>query len=1240
MSFSPNHESAYKRSIRITGTYTIELWIYRDSSTGRIIFKMGKYMAEKELVFKPKLEGDFRNRFYLAVSEINEQTTTEEILEIVDKEIKWVEHECHFNLEQRKKYRAIWYLFRDLVNASFRAIYDNGVLRMEMPSAEDGTNKSVSRAEIKKMLRSWMAESRHERIVAGKEFVNRMEKGSASKKPITELIADGKALAEKLERVKNGEITLAEAVDPHLELVEDKRDEGYSNQKLPDIWQYFRLTWSTAYENTPGRTVRYLIRDYAHPMHAVMGIASLENCTVQITARDDNIGWTTKAFSDRISNLSEQDKRKEFNKLLEHIEDGINSINTNDLIDEGELMFPSPHIISKLEITARGLDEKRKDNLRAGDEESEEKSSLGKISQTSEDMLYQKKRIEQLAKFLRAKITIQEFLDNGDVDRNSSDFCRSDNGTFAIYTALVAQKSKHIGSSMMELNVCGAIPPYNEILGGKLVALLATSPQVIHDYKMRYEGKQSEIASRMKGEPVYRPADLVFVGTTSLYYVGSSQYNRLKIPGALFGTDYDVKWEEMGITKGYGTMHVGRATTSCLNEAVGNDAKLINHVFGEGASPKFRLLTMGINKLLETIPGTDPKEFTKHTMKRIVYGACLAENSRRYLLGYDSSPKYYTDVNDYKNGTQKIIDFWRDRWLRSRLNYSPIFDRLKAFNKKELLVSKEFEADESIEIMPLCEEIPMPTINKDVKFNFVRSFYRGTSAFAENIPDELLSLIHVQTDLDSTLLQNIKDGKDVVLTGSAGDGKTHIIRVMRDELMATGKNPLIMLDASEKKSEEIYENWKKARDAKRPFIIAINAAVLYDLHDYCEKKKLGFAPASNAFRLMQNSITFHGDEIHYDDIVLYDLSQRNVLDEAFVRNAVKKLSNGELYEKCDQCAVKDACAAQKNRRLLNDDIFLSRLCFILNRISLQGYHATLRDLQSLISFLIFGDRGCSKLYTTAGGDGYSVADLLYDNRAKGSIFKAIHSSFDPVKISHPVYDELILANQIDKDSWSDNYYSPLDLVEATNVDAFENRKREFFFFNKKGDEYIKINDDIATLFAKFLKGKDKTMRREIVKKLDRFFQTGESEDLVIWAGHRYNNDPRKILFSIGQIQDNKFKIGRPVLQKDMAEGFSIAANYVRFEKAINQTDNIFLKIDYAMFELLTQAENGVPVFFMENDLVKKVWRFIEQLQSAKDLKGDRIDFSILDVETNERIRVKVDREEKQYLSLKIEHGDK
>ena len=126
------------------------------------------------------------------------------------------------------------------------------------------------------------------------------------------------------------------------------------------------------------------------------------------------------------------------------------------------------------------------------------------------------------------------------------------------------------------------------------------------------------IASRLKGEDVFRPADLVYVGTTSLYYVGSSQYNRLKIPGDIFGSDFDIIWKKLGMTIGFGTMHISKATTLSLTEATSDGFNRINHVFGEGASPKMRLLTMAIRELLEST-NEDSKDFSKHAMSRIAY---------------------------------------------------------------------------------------------------------------------------------------------------------------------------------------------------------------------------------------------------------------------------------------------------------------------------------------------------------------------------------------------------------------------------------------------------------------------------------------------------------------------------------------------------------------------------------------------------------------------------------------------
>lgn len=689
-------------------------------------------MINREIPFRPRLEGEFRVRFYNAASEITEKTPTLTIARIAEREIEWVEKDCQYNIEQRKKYRAVWFLFRDLIRASWKACYRNGVIYMSLPTLNGTDMHDTTSPEVKALLRSWMSESRHERLVGYTDFINRMENPGTNKQSIAALIADGDELEKRIKRVHTGEIAIEAAVQPYLQLVRENDRDVFTGLKTSEIWRYFRLTWSTPVETTPGRTMQYLIRDAAHPMHAVMGIASLENCAVQITCRDDYIGWNQKAFIERIVTVDNDRAKEEFKQLLVYLEDGIDGIDYSELCTAMVVKNPTDTDIQLLLDEASNAEQNRQQLLRnevEGDVDDIEKSELGSISIDAERALYRRKRAEQLARLLSAKKAIRDLINAENFNEIWIDFCKSETGNSAIRGALVAQKTKHIGSSMMELNVCGAIPPYNEILGGKLVALLATSPQVIHDYKERYADKASEIASRLKGMPVCRPADLVYVGTTSLYYVGSSQYNRLKMPGSIFNTDFDIVWKKLGMTIGFGTMHISKATTMSLTEATSDGFNRINHVFGEGASPKMRLLTMSIRELLEST-NEDSKDFSKHAMSRIVYGACLAENTFDYLLGKESKPKYYTDMADYVSGTQKIIDFWRNRWLKSRLNYEPIYRRIRDFDKQGFLVSNQIDEDEEWSFSKL-EEVPHMPTNDETKtgLQFVRDFYRGSSAY-------------------------------------------------------------------------------------------------------------------------------------------------------------------------------------------------------------------------------------------------------------------------------------------------------------------------------------------------------------------------------------------------------------------------------------------------------------------------------------------------------------------------------
>jgi len=742
-------------------------------------------MTNKSIPFRPKLEGEFRTRFYTVVQQVNEDTKTSELEKIAAHEVHWAEHECTVNLVQRKKYRAVWMLLRDLIRASWKACYREGVLEMRLPALDKSELEGSSLTEMKSLLRSWMQDSRLERLQIYSDFINRMERDTAAKKSICHLIADGDDLHARLCAISNNEIKIGDAIKPYLQLVRENERDEFTGQKLSEIWRYFRLSWSTPAETTPGRTMQYLIRDAAHPSHAIMGIASLENTAVQITCRDDYIGWNAPSFIDRLKAEGCHTKaRSAIEKLLGYLEDGIQGIDYVDLCSSADIDAPSDDVIRKLQYIAVSAEEERQDLLKAyqggnPDAASEEKSELGSISKEIEQALYRRKRADQLGKLLGAKKALSDLIHNEKFDELWSAFCDGDNGKSYIRTALIAQKAKHIGSSMMELNVCGAIPPYNEILGGKLVALLATSPQVISDYRDRYSDKRSEIASRLKGEDVCRPADLVYVGTTSLYYVGSSQYNRLKIPGKIFNSSHDVKWKELGKTVGFGTLHISKATTMCLTEATSDGFSRINHVFGEGASPKMRLMTMAIRELLEA-DESDTKEFSKHAMSRIVYGAELASNTTNYLLGIDDSPHYYFDTNDYTGETQKIIDFWLNRWVASRLNYTPVFERVRCFNKEQFMVSTELKKASEWKFEKLKEpEKMVQTQSEKTGLDFIRDFYRGSSGYADFIDYGFLSRVHVVTELDSAIIEAVGTGKDVVLTGNPGDGKTHIIRMLQ-----------------------------------------------------------------------------------------------------------------------------------------------------------------------------------------------------------------------------------------------------------------------------------------------------------------------------------------------------------------------------------------------------------------------------------------------------------------------------
>lgn len=292
------------------------------------------------------------------------KTSTLVIARIAEQEIQWVENECQYNIEQRKKYRAVWLLFRDLIRASWKVCYRDGVLYMSLPMLNGTDMHDTTSPEVKALLRSWMSESRNERLVNYTNFINRMENPGINKQSIATLIADGAELAERMKLAHTGVIKTKQAIQPYLQLVKENDKDEFTGLKTSEIWRYFRLTWSTPAEMMPRRTMQYLIRDAAHPMHAVMGIVSLENCAVQITCRDDYIGWNQKAFIERIIALDTDCAKEEFKQLLVYLEEGIAGIDYSELCTEMVIENPTDTDIQLLLDEASNAEQNRQQFLR------------------------------------------------------------------------------------------------------------------------------------------------------------------------------------------------------------------------------------------------------------------------------------------------------------------------------------------------------------------------------------------------------------------------------------------------------------------------------------------------------------------------------------------------------------------------------------------------------------------------------------------------------------------------------------------------------------------------------------------------------------------------------------------------------------------------------------------------------------------------------------------------------------
>lgn len=1189
---------------------------------------------------------------------------------------------------QCNEYTACVRVLGDLAQLRWSLVETGYGIELHSPRPQDDrvTDPVQSRQRkeaIRKELRPRVLQQFSDRNV--RKFIRRMEHPpiSSKQKSIQQLIADGSELQARLQaaRIRTAEDPaqadmLRLAVQPYLQLVDPDSRDDHTGIRIRDIWRYFRYTWSIPQTPIPGRNLRYLVRDAAHETHAIIGIAALNNCAVQVVPRDRAIGWSAPGLLDALRTLftpreqratweardpslrrqgiyqwlkphfrdrvgpPHEAQRAALERIAEWLLQGISialgEIEWQGLVSHDEIASPSRHIIERLRRFGREFASRRQEAL-AGQVgnlttltnathdvpvdndvlELDPRHSTNPRVQDSRRMLVRKKRAVELARLLDARRVL--VANRASITNPSRAFVtlEQDEVRTAINTAFSAIKSRRIGTNVLEITTCGAVAPYNRMLGGKLVALLLLSPEVAADNRHRYGQKPTIIRSQLKNMRVVPDSTLVWLGTTSLFSHGSSQYERLRLPAGVIAPDQpEIRYTYLGNTTGYGTIQFADETVRSLECVVRNRRgyRDVNSVFGEGASPRMRKLRSGLDAI-----GFNADLTMLHHQERRIYGVPLFGQAGAYLCGLETNvPDFIAVAENYTDATEHIAEFWRRRWLSSRLAHEKSWSALG--KTSPWLLSST---------IPLPEPPPPDAGEGDSAGSGGRSddeqrleFWRrlakaGSNAVSEGLTDDEFDKLHIETPLERYLLERAKDGQSILLTGNAGDGKTHLARALRRRLGSTANRFEFALDATAMMNRSagvipVVECWRRVRNTGKRMVLAINQYPLYMLRQNIHEALPDLSEEIERQWKARLAAGSGGSHPIDDSLLLVDLSLRNPLSREFFGLVLGKMLADPAVQRHAGSSV-DVNFSFNYERLANTNV-QKRLFELFDRVISSGRRTTVRELWILTARLLFGT---SRDDETPGASETWYSERLFAHDSRFPLCGALQSVADPAAVSHPNIDRRLEDPQgTQAAEWFDGSEPPASLPSPASIQSraacdkyrrrFRALKRRFYFEHVDGgDKIFELDLGSHAQFHKMLRKPtdDADHLGLLLKAINRSYCPhhfgGAKDNLYLWIGHRLDEQPTKSFIAGECIPSNRLSIRRPEPPRALKDALTYVPDHLMLSVAATQ-DSVSpegtLRIDAALFRTLWAILHGLPRHLINPSVLNRLDAFMDRLR--------------------------------------------
>lgn len=386
--------------------------------------------------------------------------------------------------------------------------------------------------------------------------------------------------------------------------------------------------WSMPYRGRTGRSRRFLLtctHALTNNTPVVAGILEMGDEAPFCTWRDDLLGLTTPQLINWIESNSDP------SKCLKSVVETFESFR--------KALLPTSDGINFGRMTAYEICQRRS--------EWEARSAGRSLALDSEDpnVLKDQKRITYALRLARGEQALKDAT-QVTLRLNAKELAH---GVRAIHDILLPRLH-------MEVTICGALPPFSDGLGGKLMVNFFSHPYVLESPIDSMGTLLSWSFDEIKLKTLLPSCGLLAVTTKGLYAGHSAIYNRADFP-ALNGS-MRLKW--LANTEGNSSTLISTFTANLakdVTDAMSDTKNAISQVYGSGGAKRHRSLSAAVGLCGLPIP------LVNAAIYRPVYGSKLIANVEEVVWAR-AKPKWLVDRDVEPSIFDTIaVDQWRKRWV-------------------------------------------------------------------------------------------------------------------------------------------------------------------------------------------------------------------------------------------------------------------------------------------------------------------------------------------------------------------------------------------------------------------------------------------------------------------------------------------------------------------------------------------------------------------------------------------------